>query len=94
MDVVRDGYHLGDTIASPDTADCAGEVVEQDLALSLLDNAAGTLDQIEAALRSIDDGGYGRCADCGTRIPPARLEAMPYATCCVQCAARQEQSRA
>ena len=50
------------TSASPDTADLASETVEQDLALNLLGSAAGTLDQIEAALQRIEDGSYGRCA--------------------------------
>lgn len=76
--------------ASPDTADLASEVVEQDLAVSLLGSAVGTLDQIEAALQRIEDGSYGRCAECDARIPAPRLEAIPYATCCVACAARQE----
>jgi len=84
------GCGIEATCASPDTADRASEVFEQDLAISLLGSANGTLEQIEAALRHIDDGSYGRCVECGTRIPTARLEAVPYATCCVQCAARQE----
>lgn len=78
--------------ASPDTADRASETVEQDLALGLLGSVAGTLDQIEVALERIEDGGYGRCAECETRIPAARLEAIPYATCCVECAARRERA--
>ena len=39
------------TNASPDAADRASESGEQDLALSLLGSASGTLDQIDAALR-------------------------------------------
>ena len=76
---------------SPDTADSATEVVEQNLAVSLLGSATTTLDQIDTALRRIEEGHYDRCLDCGERIPAARLEAVPYATRCVQCAARQEQ---
>lgn len=80
------------TSASPDAADLASETIEQDVALSLLGSAAVTLDQIDAALQRIEDGTYGHCARCGTKIPAARLEALPYATCCVQCAARQERA--
>ncbi len=76
---------------SPDTADSATEVVEQDLAISLLGSATITLDQIDMALARIEEGNYGHCLECDARIPAARLEAVPYATCCVQCAARQEQ---
>jgi DnaK suppressor protein len=80
------------TSASPDTADRASESIEQDVALSLLGNATGALDQIETALERIEDGSYGRCAQCGTEIPPVRLEAIPYAACCVHCAARKERA--
>lgn len=78
--------------ASPDVADRATDSLEQDLALSLLGSAEGTLGQIEDALRRIDDGSYGLCADCHATIPVARLEAIPYATCCVECARRQERA--
>jgi DnaK suppressor protein len=80
------------TSASPDSADLASEIIEQDVAVSLLGNAADTLDQIESALQRIEDGCYGRCAECQTRIPSARLEAIPYATCCVECASRRERA--
>ena len=73
-------------------ADRAGEVFEQDLAVELLGSVAETVTQIEAALQHIDDGSYGHCIECGERIPAVRLEAIPYATCCVQCAARQERA--
>jgi DnaK suppressor protein len=83
-------YGIETTCASPDTADRANEILEQDLALSLLGSASGTLEQIEVALQRIEDGSYGRCTECDVTIPVARLEAIPYATCCVQCAAQQE----
>ncbi len=85
------GNGIETTVDSPDTVDCASGVVEQDLAVSLLGSATVTLDQIETALQRIEDGKYDRCLECGTRIPAARLEAVPYATRCVDCAARQEQ---
>ena len=42
--------------------------------------------RIEAALRRIDDGGYGCCLSCGEEIARARLEFDPAATQCVACA--------
>jgi RNA polymerase-binding protein DksA len=78
--------------ASPDAADRALETVEQDIALSLLGSVSVTLDRIDAALKRIDDGGYGRCVACKREIPAARLEAIPYADCCVHCAARRERA--
>ena len=78
------------TVAAPDTVDCASDVVEQDLAIGLLGSATATLEQIDTSLQRIAEGTYGRCLHCGARIPAARLEAVPYATCCVACATRQE----
>lgn len=89
-DAALGGYALESTSASPDAVELASETIEQDLALNLLGSATGTLDEIEAALERIEDGAYGRCEDCNARIPAARLEAIPYATCCVRCAARRE----
>ena len=91
-DAALSGCGIETTCASPDTADRAGEVCEQDLAVSVLGSVTATLSQIETALEHIDDGSYGRCIECGERIPAVRLEAIPYATRCVQCAARQERA--
>ena len=41
---------------------------------------------LEYALKRIDDPEFGYCADCGEEIPLARLQAMPEATLCVDCA--------
>lgn len=43
--------------------------------------------QIEAALHRLDDGTWGVCERCGTKIAGARMEALPTATRCVECAA-------
>ncbi|GGI79220.1 hypothetical protein GCM10007973_14800 [Polymorphobacter multimanifer] len=44
-------------------------------------------EQIRAALHRIDAGTYGTCDNCGADIAPARLEAQPEATRCINCAA-------
>jgi DnaK suppressor protein len=74
-----------------DAADLASDNVEQSVAAELLGTGAGALQQIDAALKRLEEGTYGQCAECRKEIPAARLEALPYATLCVQCAARQEQ---
>jgi len=38
------------------------------------------------ALGRIEDGTYGECARCGEEIAPARLEARPEASLCIDCA--------
>ena len=42
--------------------------------------------EIRAALQRLSDGNYGSCANCGATIAPARLEALPTATLCIECA--------
>ncbi len=42
------------------------------------------LDAVDAALVRMEDGTYGRCDRCHEPIAPARLEAMPSATRCIQ----------
>jgi len=60
---------------------------ENDDVLSAIDEEAQqTVHLIDAALARIKDGNYGICAICGTKIPDARLSALPYATTCVNCA--------
>jgi DnaK suppressor protein len=46
--------------------------------------------QVEAALRRIEDGDYGDCASCGDEIDPRRLEARPEAPLCVVCQGLRE----
>jgi DnaK suppressor protein len=45
---------------------------------------------IDAALARIDAGEYGACADCGSPIDPKRLQALPFALICTECATRRE----
>jgi DnaK suppressor protein len=46
---------------------------------------------ITAALARIDAGEYGICADCEQEIDPRRLDALPTALWCADCARRREQ---
>ena len=48
------------------------------------------LEQVNDALRKIDDGTYGLCDRCHKPIAPGRLEALPYATLCIECAERTQ----
>ena len=42
------------------------------------------LEEVERALKKIDDGTYGLCETCGEPIAAARLEVMPAARYCIQ----------
>lgn len=40
---------------------------------------------IENALDQLREGTYGCCEECGHSIPAPRLQALPYATTCIDC---------
>ncbi len=41
--------------------------------------------QVHAALTRIDAGTFGKCSTCGEPIGEKRLQALPYATQCMDC---------
>jgi DnaK suppressor protein len=43
-----------------------------------------TLEEVQDALRRIEDGSYGKCTVCGREITPARLEAVPWTPYCLE----------
>ena len=49
-----------------------------------LDRVAGDLEEVEAAMRRLDEGAYGRCRRCGGNIPGEQLSADPLATACAE----------
>lgn len=74
----------------PDVSDRASEGFEDELAVGLIAIEAAKLDDIEAAIKRIDDGSYGLCIDCGKAIPRKRLEVLPFARRCLACAGESE----
>ena len=64
-------------------ADSATDTFMRELDEGLGENAEHILGEIEEALRRIDVGTYGVCLVCGRSIGEDRLEAVPYATLCI-----------
>jgi DnaK suppressor protein len=58
--------------------------------LSLLEARTRMRNQVDEALRRLDEGTYGICEDCGRPISPERLKAMPFARRCVECQRKAE----
>lgn len=58
----------------------------QDLAVGQLHRYKQLLEEVEAALRRVEDGSYGVCGGCRNAIPARRLQAVPWARYCVSCA--------
>lgn len=44
------------------------------------------LNQVDAAMRRIEEGTFGKCADCQKEIDKERLDALPYTPYCRHCA--------
>jgi DnaK suppressor protein len=61
--------------------------------LNLASRQSQLIEEIDDALRRIDDGTYGQCAVCGKPIDEERLEAMPTAKYDAACQAALEASR-
>ncbi|HEV2902299.1 MAG TPA: TraR/DksA C4-type zinc finger protein [Gaiellaceae bacterium] len=71
-------------------ADTATQTVEREIGNTLEEHDERLLESIDAALKRIDDGTYGKCVNCGAPIPEERLEAMPWATLCIDCKRKEE----
>ena len=81
---VRAGQESADD-GTEDIVDRANNAYNRELMFSLSDAERQTLLQIENALGRMEDGAYGRCANCGQTINVLRLEAVPWARFCIDC---------
>jgi len=70
-------------------ADSSQVTAERGEAEALAAKLRETLGEVEHALAKLDEGKYGRCENCGKPIQPARLEAMPAARLCIDCASKR-----
>lgn len=50
------------------------------------------LEKIQGAIARIDRGEYDICTQCGGEISPQRLQALPYADTCSECAPSQREA--
>jgi len=66
----------------------ATETFELEKRLALEKRLKEQLADIERALKKFEEGTYGLCDVCGRNIEPARLEALPQATLCLSCKAK------
>ncbi|WP_433244764.1 TraR/DksA family transcriptional regulator [Streptosporangium sp. CA-135522] len=82
----------GDPLAVWDrsAADAGSVLTDVDRVRAMLDAATRQRRSVLEALKRLDDGLYGLCADCGKPVPEGRLEARPEAARCVQCQSKRE----
>ncbi len=77
-------------------ADVGTETFDRERDLSILEQIEAELDDVERALRRLDEGSYGVCEACGGPIDDERLRVRPEARFCVsdqEVAEREAHSR-
>ena len=70
--------------SKPDITDRATEEMERSFELRARDRERKLINNIDAALKRIDEGSYGYCEETGDPIGIKRLEARPVATLCLE----------
>ena len=87
--LLEDVMTAGDTSAVPShPADKDVEGFDEQVIFA--QNEEQLLEDVEAALQRIEAGTYGNCELCGREIPMERLDALPQAATCIQCARGNE----
>jgi RNA polymerase-binding protein DksA len=66
-------------------AELGTDAFERERDLASMDSVGNLLEDVEIALRKIEEGTYGTCDTCGESISAARLEALPHAALCLDC---------
>lgn len=66
---------------------------EREKSLALLQHLERELEAVNYAIFLAERGGYGICENCGEKIDPARLKAIPQATLCLKCKTELERKR-
>jgi len=78
--------------ASGDVVDQALDSAQDEISSQLAEVESRELANIEKALQRIQSGDFGLCESCGNKIPLARLQALPYAVCCINCQREAERT--
>ena len=73
-----------------DLEEIASEANDHDSVCEIMDNQSSQIGQIDTALQKIAEGSYGVCEDCGGEIAWARMEALPFASQCIECKRKAE----
>ena len=78
--------------SSGDVVDFALDSAQDEISSQLAEVESRELANIEKALERMREGSYGLCEGCNNSIPAPRLQALPYATFCIQCQREAEKS--
>lgn len=75
-----------------DVIDAAYDSAQDEISSQLAEVESRELAHIENALDRMKVGKYGLCEVCGGKIPMVRLNALPYATMCIDCQRESERA--
>jgi len=85
-DAISKDIHHTEYAVEKDFAEQATQLENDEVLNSLDDEARSVIMQIDKSLLRIKDGTFGLCVDCGNKISDERLQAIPYASLCINCA--------
>jgi DnaK suppressor protein len=75
-----------------DVVDFASASATGELSSQLAEVETRELNLVEEALKRVKDGTFGKCKGCKRNIKQARMQALPYAACCIECKRAAEQA--
>jgi DnaK suppressor protein len=79
-----------DVSAVRDAEEEGSDDLARDVEVALLEVRGGMLRRLDEAIRRLDEGTYGLCAECDAPIGEVRLSALPFATLCRTCQEQEE----
>ena len=92
VDSLRD-----DAVAGSDSANWeedGTDAFNREFAFKMAGSGNDMLNQIDDALRMIDEKSYAVCESCGEKIGRLRMEALLFCKTCIQCQSESEADRA
>jgi DnaK suppressor protein len=72
----------------PGFSDRSHSTEERSRLIAVVESLRGNLQEVDRALGKIGAGTFGTCERCGGPIADERLEAIPWATLCIDCKQR------
>ena len=83
---------MDDNSASADIVDQASSYTEKNVEMRAINRQIKLITKIDGALKKIQDGSYGYCAETGEPIGIKRLIARPVATLCIAAQEKHEKN--
>lgn len=81
-DALRADSEDSDGIVEQHSSDAGSEQAQREVDLSILEQVEAELEDVERALRKLEQGSYGLCEVCNEQIVDERLEAQPATRYC------------